>query len=261
MYCQTCNILYGDDVNFCSQCGSKLTPLSEIDLRLAYYARLATVLAGRGYRTDPRLLSTEDTFEQWKWVGRYIAGTQTGNLPFLKPLANKIADAQMRTAAKKTGIDGETLYNTLADIMPQFQLIAAKHYLVSLNLVAVVNADTIDIEQAEAKADTLAEALYRLPRPKKGRLGIPSGTGTASIIAYCLYVFFDEQHGRDMTQAIINRCEKKKIVSWIEGSVMVGPIVAIVPSREVKVKHDRLFALHPGWMGMINKKALVEAFP
>lgn len=260
MYCQTCNTLYSDDVNFCSQCGSKLTPLSEIDLRLAYYAKLATVLAGCGYRTDPRLLQSEDAAESWKWLGRLVAKTQAGDLPFLKPLVNRMVDSHMENLAKKGAIDGEMLYNQLAGIIPLFQLIAARHYLNNLSVVAVVEADKLSIDQAEARAEALIEALHRLPRRQKGLRGLTSGATNAAAV-YCLYVFFDEEQGRAMTSPIISRCEKKKIVSWIEGGATVGPVVVIVPSREVRVKHDRLFALLPGWMGMINKKALVEAFP
>jgi hypothetical protein len=248
MYCHKCGTEMPDDSIFCRKCGARLitdadlTPPTPLTPKEAYYQRLAEVLTEAGFRTDPRLVEGSDAADSIKTMMKI--GTAFTTL-FAGPLGGiaGLAEPAVELITSWSAVDGDELYEELADIAPQFTIIAARYYTGKFYLLTAVDADGLRVDQMRARAQALLDAAHRVGHPKlfDSEKSLKRRLINVDLNAFCLYIFFDDREAARHTDAILKQGRLRKPTFPLqEAQTTVWPIVVNVPARETSLKNPVL---------------------
>lgn len=248
MYCHKCGTEMPDDSIFCRKCGARLIteaepePPAPLTPKEAYYQRLAEVLTEAGFRTDPRLVEGSDAADSIKTMLQ--VGTAFTTL-FAGPFGGLVglAEPAVKVVTSWTAIDGEELYEELADIAPLFTIIAARYFAGKFYLLSAVDADGLSVDQMRIKAQALLDAAHRVGHPRlfDAEKSLKRRLINVDINTFCLYIFFDDRAAARQTDAILKQCRlRKRPFPLQEAQTTAWPIVVNVPARETSLKNPLL---------------------
>jgi hypothetical protein len=248
VYCHKCGTEMPDDSIFCRKCGARLitdadlTPPTPLTPKEAYYQRLADVLTEAGFRTDPRLVEGSDAAASIKTMLQFESAFITLFVGPVSAIAG-LAQPAVELITSWSAIDGEELYDELADIAPLFTLIAARYYTGKFYLLSTVDADGLSVAQMRAKAQALLDAAHRVGHPKllDAEKSLKRRLLNVNIDTFCLYIFFDDREAARHTDAILKQGRLRKPTFPLqEAQTTVWPIVVNVPARETSLKNPLL---------------------
>lgn len=264
MYCTTCDKLMEEGAAYCSTCGSKLVPLAEVDLPLAYYARLVQVLGERGFCMDPALLDKDQGAESMKLMIRLQLMFSSGasEFPGVKQALNKMIGPLAHFMARNTAIDGDRVFNAFLPLAHDFELLATRFHMMSMQVVAAINVDGIAPEEAGRRARALGDALVGLidDPDHKPRAGF-SWPPKQAVETYILMVYFDSKQAEAHHHAMLKACSFAARNKYHLARAIMLPIVLDVPGRQIHAKGQTKLNLQLGRLGWpINMKVLQDTF-
>jgi hypothetical protein len=265
MYCTTCDKVLSGDAAYCPTCGTKLVPLAEVDLPLAYYAKLVQVLGERGFCMDPALLDKSQGADSMKLMMRLQLTFSSGasEFPGVKQALNTVIGPVARFMARNAAFDGDRVFNAFLPLAQDFELLATRYHMMNMQVVGAINADGLTPEEAKRRTQALGDALGSLfdDPEHKPRAGI-SWPPKQAAETYVLMVYFDSAQAEADHQAMLKACGLTVRGKHRLARAIVLPVVIDVPGRQIHAKGQTKLNLQLGRLGWpINMKVLQDAFP